>query len=82
MTQKDSAEKAVREIRVEPVSVYKSMKSTQISALRKAGLAVDDIVEQVPVGQPGHDGAIDSEQDRRRDKVVNLLASLVDDAKS
>lgn len=65
-----------------PVPVYKSMKSTQISALRKAGLAVDDIVEQCRWASRDMMERYDSEQDRRRDGVVNLLASLVDDARS
>jgi hypothetical protein len=58
------------------------MKSTQISALRKAGLAVDDIVEQCRWASRDMMERYDSEQDRRRDKVVSVLASLVDDAKS
>ena len=64
------------------VPVYKSMKHTQISALRKAEIPVDDIVEQCRWTSSDMLERYDREQDRRRDKVVNALASLVDDAKS
>jgi hypothetical protein len=48
----------------------------------KGWLAVDDIVEQSRWASRDIMERYDSEQDRRRDKVVNVLASLVDDAKS
>jgi hypothetical protein len=64
------------------VPVYKSLKHTQISALRDSGLPVDDIVEQCRWTSRDMMERYDSEQDQRRDGVVNWLASLVDDAKS
>lgn len=79
---RDTWEPVLGRLGLPPVPVYKSMKSTQISALRKAGLAVDDIVEQCRWASRDMMERYDSEQDRRRDGVVNLLASLVDDARS
>ena len=63
------------------VPVYQSMKHAQISALRRAGLPVDDIVEQCRWTSPDMLERYDPEQDLRRDKVANLLESLVDDAR-
>ena len=58
------------------------MKHTQISALRDSGLSVDDIVEQCRWTSRDMMERYDTEQDQRRDTVVDALASLVDDAKS
>ena len=63
------------------VPLYKSMKHTQISALRDAGLPVDDILEQCRWTSPEMMARYDRESDRRRDKVGSMLAELVDKAK-
>ncbi len=79
---RDTWEPALSRLGLPWVPVYKSMKHTQISALRKAGLAVDDIVEQCRWTSPDMMERYDSEQDQRRAGVMNLLESLVDAAKS
>lgn len=64
------------------VPLYKSMKHTQISALRDAGLPVDDLVERCRWNSPAMMARYDRESDRRRDKVASVLAELVDKAKT
>ena len=63
-------------------TVLKSMKHTQVSALRDDGLPVDDILEQRRRTSPEMMARYDRESDRRRDKVGSVLAELVDKAKS
>jgi len=56
------------------------MKHTQISALRAAGMPVDDIIEQCRWTSPEMMSIYDTGRDKRRDGVVQKLTELDGDA--
>ena len=56
------------------------MKHTQVSALRAAGIPIDDIVEQCRWASPAMMEHYDDARDERRDAVVVKLGELARDA--
>ena len=58
------------------VPPYQSMKHTQVSALRAAGISIDDIVEQCRWASPAMMAHYDDARDERRDAVVVKLGEL------
>ena len=56
------------------------MKHTQVSALRAAGIPIDDIVEQCRWTSPAMMEHYDDARDERRDAVVVKLGELARDA--
>lgn len=62
------------------VPPYQSMKHTQVSALRAAGIPIDDIVEQCRWASPAMMEHYDDARDERRDAVVVKLGELARDA--
>jgi hypothetical protein len=55
------------------------MKHTQVSALRAAGIPIDDIVEHCRWATPAMMEHYDDARDERRDAVVLKLGELVRD---
>ena len=64
------------------VPTYQAMKHTQVSALRAAGIPIDDIVEQCRWANPAMMEHYDDARDERRDAVVVKLGELASDALS
>ena len=62
------------------VPPYRAMKHTQVSALRAAGIPVDDIVEQCRWASPQMMAHYDDAKDERRDAVVVKLDELAREA--
>ena len=62
------------------VPPYQAMKHTKESALRDAGLPIDDIVEQCRWATPAMMEHYDDARDERRDAVVVKLGELARDA--
>jgi hypothetical protein len=62
------------------VPTYQAMKHTQVSALRGAGISIDDIVEQCRWTSREMIAAYDDARDERRDAVVVKLAEMAQDA--
>ena len=63
------------------VSVYRAMKHTQVSALRSAGLSIEDIVDQYRWTGAGMLDHYDERKDERRGAVVARLDELVGNAR-
>jgi hypothetical protein len=64
------------------VSVYRSFKHTQISALRDAGISIEDIVDQCRWTSAAMLDHYDEQKDVRRSGVVARLDEMVDRARS
>ena len=62
------------------VPTYVAMKNTQVSALREAGISIDDIVEQCRWASSQMMAHYDDARDERRDAVVIKLGELAADA--
>ncbi len=62
------------------VPPYQAMKHTQVSALREAGISIDDIVEQCRWTSAAMMEHYDDARDERRDAVVVKLGELARDA--
>jgi len=58
------------------VPLYRALKHTQVSALRDAGLPVDEIVDQCRWAGPAMLEHYDTARDERRERVVLRLAEL------
>jgi hypothetical protein len=76
---RDTWETALSHLGLSWVPVYRAMKHTQVSALRAAGMPVDDIVEQCRWASPDMMSVYDTGRDKRRDGVVQKLNELVGD---
>ena len=58
------------------VPLYQSMKHTQVSALREAGVSTDDIIEQCRWTSSDMMSRYDTNRDQRRDVVTAKLDSM------